>query len=211
MNQPVYLGLPILEISKTLMYQFEYDYIKPMYQQNSKLCYMDTDSFIIHIKTKHVFEDIADNVAKIFDTSSYEVNRSLPTGKNKKGIGVIKNELGGKNTSEFVVLRPKPYSCLIHDGNNGKKFKETKKCVIKQILKFNDYKDCLLNNEIILLLQQRFKSEAHNIYSEEINMIALSSNDDKRLQTFDRILPYPYSTGAGKRCRTELLEHLNIK
>ena len=78
-----------------------------------------------------------------------------------------------------------------------KKQKEQKKCVIKRRLKFNDYKDCLLNNETILKSQQRFKSERHGVYTEEINKIALSSNDDKRLQTFDRITSYPYGTNAG--------------
>ena len=86
-----------------------------------------------------------------------------------------------------------------------KKAKGTKKCVIKPSIKFNDYKDCLLNNEIILKSQQRFKSEAHNVYSEEINKIALSSNDDKLLQTFDRITSYSYGAGVGKVCKTELL------
>ena len=75
----------------------------------------------------------------------------------------------------------------------------------KKILKFNDYKDCLLNNEIILKSQQRFKREAHNLYTEEINKIALSSNDDKRLQTFDKITSYPYGTSSGKVCKTGLL------
>ena len=89
--------------------------------------------------------------------------------------------------TEFVALGPKTYSYIMDDDNNDKKAKGTKKCVIKQRLKFNDYKDCSLNNEIILKSQQRFKSEAHNVYTEEINKIALSSNDDKRLQTFDRI------------------------
>ena len=84
MNKPVYLGLPILEISKTVMYEFWYDYIKPKYQNNAKLCYKDTDSFIIYIKTDDVYEDIADDVQKRFDTSNYEVNRPLPTRKNKK-------------------------------------------------------------------------------------------------------------------------------
>ena len=71
--------------------------------------------------------------------------------------------------------------------------------------KFNDYKNCLINNEIILKSEQRFKSEAHNVYTEEINKIALRSNDDKRLQTFDRITPYSYSVSVGKVCKTELL------
>ena len=83
------------------------------------------------------------------------------------------------------------------NGNNDKKAKGTKKCVIKKILKCNDYKDCLLNNEIILKSQQRFKSEAHNVYTEEVTKIALSSNDDKRLQTCDRIASYPYGASAG--------------
>ena len=82
--------------------------------------------------------------------------------------------------------------------------------VIKTILKFNYYKDCLLNNEIILKSQQRFKSEAHNVYTEEVNKIALSSNDDKRLQTFDRITSYLYGASVGKVCHTELLEYVNI-
>ena len=81
-NKPVYLGLPILEISKTLMYEFCYDYIKPKYSDNVKLCYMDTDNVIIHIKTEDFYKDIADDVEKRFDKSNYEVNRPLPTGKN---------------------------------------------------------------------------------------------------------------------------------
>ena len=91
------------------------------------------------------------------------------------------------------------------DGGSDKKAKGTKKCVIKQRLKFNDYKDCLLSNEIILKLQQRFKSERHDVYTKEINKSALSSNDDKRLQTFDRITSYTYGTSARKACKTELL------
>ena len=72
MNKPVYLGLSVLEISKTLMYEFWYDYIKPKYQQNAILCYMDTDSSITYIKTEDVYENIADDVEKRFDTSNYE-------------------------------------------------------------------------------------------------------------------------------------------
>ena len=98
----------------------------------------------------------------------------------------MKDELGGKIMTEFEALRPKTYSYLIDDGNSDKK------AVIKQRLEFNDHKDCLLNNEIILKSQQRFKSEAHNVYTEEVNKIALSSNNDKRLWTYDRITSYPY-------------------
>ena len=89
---------------------FGYDYMKSKYGDNVKLCYMDTDSFIMHIKTKDFYEDIANDVEKRFDTSNYEVNRSLPTGKNKKKSGLMKDELRGKIMTEFVALRPKTYT-----------------------------------------------------------------------------------------------------
>ena len=148
---------------------------------------MDTDSFIINIKTEDFYEDIANDVEKRFDTSNCEINRPLPTGKNKKVIGLMKDELGGKIMTEFAALGPKTHSYLMDDGNSDKKAKGTTKCVIKRVLKLNDYKDCLLNSEIILKSQQRFKSEAHNVYTEEVNKIPLSSNDDKRLKNFERI------------------------
>ena len=123
----------------------------------------------------------------------------------------MKDELGGKIMTEFPALRPKTYSYLIDDSNSDKKAKEAKKCIIKRRLKFNDYKDCLLNNEIILKLQQRIKSEAHNVYTEEFNKTVLSSNDEKRLETFYRITSYPYGTSVGKVCKTEMLSKVNIK
>ena len=159
MNKPVYLGLSILEISKRLMYEFLYDYMKPKYGDNVKLCSIYTDSFIMYIKTEDFYKDIADDVEKRFDTSNYEVNRPLPTGKNKKVIGLLKDELGGKIMTEFVALRPKTYSYLMDNGGNDKTAKGTQKCVTKRRLKFNDYKDCVLNNEIVLKSRQRFKSE----------------------------------------------------
>ena len=150
MNKPIYLGLSTLEISKILMYEFWYDYMKPKYNDNVKLCYMDTDSFIMNIKTNDFYEDIANDVENRFDTSNYEVNRPSPTGKNKKVIGLMKDELGGKIITEFVTLRPKTYSFLTDDVKEDKKAKRTKKCVIKKMIKFNDYKKCLLNDEVIL-------------------------------------------------------------
>ena len=110
MNKPIFLGLSILEISKLLMYEFWYDYMKPKYDNNVKLCYMDTDSFIMNIKTEDFYKDIANNVDKRFDTSNYEVDRPL----------------------------------------------------------------------------------RHDVYTENINTIALSSNDDKRLIGPDKITSYPY-------------------
>ena len=156
MNKPIYLGLSILDISKILMYEFWYNYMKPKYGNDVKLCYMDTDSFIMNIKTEDFYKDIANDVEKRFDTSNYEVNRPLLTGKNKKVIGLMKDELGGKVITEFVTLRTKTYSYLMYDGKEDKKAKGTKKCVIKRMIKFNDYKNCLLKDEVILKSQQRF-------------------------------------------------------
>ena len=119
--------MSILEISKTLIYGFWYDYIKPLYQNNAKLCYMDTESFIIHNKTEDAYEDIAGDVEKRFDRSNYEVNRRLPTGKSKNVIGLMKDELGGKIMAEFVAPRPKIYFYLRDDGNCDKKAKQNKK------------------------------------------------------------------------------------
>ena len=112
--------------------------------------------------------------------------------KNKKVIGLMKDELGGKIITEFVTLRPKTYSFFTDDGKEDKKAKGTKKCVIKKMIKFNDYKKCLLNDEVIFKSQQRFISKNQDVYTENINKIALSSNDDKRIVSSDKITCYPY-------------------
>ena len=142
MNKPIYLGLSLLEMSKIIMHEFWYDYMKPKYNNNVKLCYIDTDSFIMDIKTNYFYKDIANDVENRFDTSNYEVNRLLPMGKNKKIIGLMKDELGGKVIREFFTLSPKTYSYLTDDGKEDKKAKGTKKCVIKKMIKSNDYKEC---------------------------------------------------------------------
>ena len=157
---------------------------------------MDTDSFIIYIKTEDFFEDISNDIERWFDTSNYDKNdkRPLPIGKNKKVPGLFKDELGGKIITEVVALRPKTYAYLMDDGSDHKKAKGTKKCVIKQKLMFENYKDCLFNNKTVYRSQERFKSYYHVMYTEEVNKIVLSSKNDKRLQTSDKITTYPYGT-----------------
>ena len=194
MNKPIYL-----DISKILMYEFWYDYMKPKYNDNVKLCYMDTDSFIMNIKTSDFYKDIAIDVEYKFDTSNYEVDIPLPTGKNKKIIGLMKDELGGKIITEFVTLISKTYSYLTDDGKEDKKAKGAKKCVIKRMIKFNDYKNCLLKDEMLLKSQQRFISKKHDVYTEDINKTALSNDDDKRIVSSDKITSYPYGY-KGKKC-----------
>ena len=192
MNKPIYLGLSILDISKILMYEFWYDYMEPKYNDKVKLCYMDTDSFIMGIKTNDFYKDIANDVDKRSDTSNYEVNRPLPTGKNKKVIGLMKDELRGKIITEFVTLRPETYSYLTDDGKEDKKAKGTKKCVVTRMIKYNDYKNCLLKDEILLKSQQRLISKKHHVYTEDINKVALSNNDEKRIVSSNKITSYPY-------------------
>ena len=109
MNKPIYLGISVLDISKTLMYEFYYDYIKPNYQGKAKLCYTDTGTFIIHIKTEDSYKYIANDVEKWFDTSCYDESdkRPLSIGKNKKVMGLFNDELGGKIVIKFVRFRAK--------------------------------------------------------------------------------------------------------
>ena len=207
MNKLIYLVQAILDISKILMYKFWYDYINPKYGDKAKLCYADTDSSIIYIKAEDFFEDISNDVKKWFDTSNCCKNdkRSLPIGMIKKVPGLFKDELGGKITTEFVVLRAKAYAYLDDGGSEHKKSKGTKRCVIKQKLIFQNYKDCLLNNKTIYRSQKRFQSYNHDVYTEEVNKIALSSNNDKRIQTFDKVETYPYRTNTFKVYENEML------
>ena len=207
MTKPLYLSMSILDISKILMYKFWYDYISSKYGDRTKLCYSDTHSFIIYIKTEDFFEDISNDVKKWFDTSNCNKSdkRPLPIRVNKKVSGFFKDELGGKIMTDFVALRAKAYSYLDDDGNEHKNYKGTKRCVIKQKTIFQNFKDCLLNNKTIYRSPERFKSYNNDVYTEEVNKIALSSNDDKRIQTFDGTETYPYGTNAFKVCESETL------
>ena len=168
---------------------------------------MDTDSFVIYIETEDFYKDIANDVEKWFDTSNYDENdkRPLPIGKNNKVIGLFKDELAGKIMKEFVALRAKTYANLMDDDSEKKKAKGSKKRVIKRRLMFKNYTDCQFNDRIILQSQQRFKSDHHNVYTEQINKIALINNDDKTLQTFDKTTAYPHRTNAFKVYESEML------
>ena len=132
MNKPVYLGHAILDLSKTIMYEFQYDYMKRKYPDDElKLCYMDTDSLIYSIGTEDFYSDISPDVESRFDTSGYpnDGSRPLPIGKNKKVIGLMKDELSGEIMREFVSLRPKMYAYKV--GNSEpKKCKGIKSCVV---------------------------------------------------------------------------------
>ena len=168
---------------------------------------MDTDSFVIYIKTAEFFEDINNDVERWFNTFNYDENDKRPVRMvmYKKVIGLFKDELRRKITKEFCALRAKTYSYLMDDDSEKKKSKQIKKCVIKRRLMFENYKDSLFDNKNILKSQQRFKTHHHDLYTEEVNKIALGSNDDKRLETFHRVTTYPYGTDAFKVCESEML------
>ena len=120
-------------------------------------------------------------------------------------IGMFKDEIGGKIMTEFCALRAKSYAFKLDDDTEHKKAKGTKKCIVKRELMFESYKDALFNDKVIIRSQQRFKSYNHKVYTEQVNKIALSSNDDKRIQTYDKITTFPYGTNAFKVCENEML------
>ena len=188
-NKPVYLGQAILDLSKIVMYEFHYDYMIPKYGDRLKLCYMDTGSLVYDIKTEDFYEDIANDVEARFDTSGYSKTdfRPLPIGLNKKVIGLMKDELGGKVMTEFVALRPKLYSYRELDGSEDKKCKGIKKCVVKKTLTFEDYKTCLFSDSTEYRSQLMFRSSKLEVHTIEINKVALNQDDDNRISRKDGI------------------------
>ena len=210
LNKPVYLGQAILDISKTLKYEFYYDYLKPRYKDKVKLCYMDTDSFILLIETEDFFKDITDDVNEWFDTSNYDQNdkRLLPIRVNKKVLGKFKYELNGKIMTEFCAPWAETYAFRCDNDEEIKKPKGTKECVIKKNLIFDNFEESGL---VIIRSQLRFKSDHHKMYTDEVNKIAIRSIDDKRIQTFDGITTYQYGTNAFKVCEPEMLTKIKGK
>ena len=176
MNKPVYLGQAILDLSKIIMYEFHYDYIVPKYSDKLKLCYMDTDSLVYDIITEDFYEDIANDVEARFDTSGYSKTdfRPLPIGLNKKVIGLMKDELGGKIMTEFIALRPKLCSYKKLDGSEDKKCKGIKKCVVKKTLTFENYKTCLFSDSTEYRSQLMFRLAKHEVHMIEVNKVVIN-------------------------------------
>ena len=193
-NKPMYVGAQILDISKTLMYKYHYDYFKPKF--NPKLLMSDTDALAYHIHTDDVYKDIADDCEKYFDTSAQKDTRNgnLPLGLNKKVVGLLKDEAGDNTISEFVGLRPKLYSFMSSKAakeTETKRAKGVKKAVINKTITFNDYVNVLTTNESEERKMMLFFNKNHTIYTIEQNKVALDANDDKR-----HILPNRISTLA---------------
>ena len=182
MNKPVYLGMCILDLSKIIMYDFHYNYIKSKYADKAKLLFTDTDSLMYEIETEDFYKDISGDVKDKFDTSDYPENHpsGIPTGENKKVLGMMKDEVAGKIIKEFVGLRSKLYSFVMDDGGETKKCKGIKKQVVERSIRHEHYKTCLKTGKELLRKQNILRSYNHEVYTEEVNKVALSALDDKR-------------------------------
>ena len=188
-NKPVYIGQAILDLSKTLMFDFHYNYIKKKYKHKAELLFTDTDSLMFHIHTDDFYKDMYYDVIQKLDTSDYPTDHpsGIPTGVNKKVIGMFKDEVAGKQITRFVGLRPKLYSFDIEEDKEVRKCKGIKKNVVKKKLDFNDYVKCLFSGEKEMRKMKIIRSEKHDIYSKEVNKIALSNEDDKRQVLKDKV------------------------
>ena len=185
MNKPVYVGMSILDLSKTLMFSFQYEYVKKKWEK-AEVLYSDTDSLVLKIETDDFFADISGDVAEWFDTNDYAKNHpavleGLPIVKeNKKKIGLMKDECGGKIVTEWVALRPKLYSFLTEDGEK-QKAKGLKKSMKNKSLRHENFLKCLRTGESQTRKQCLFRSRDHHIFTENMVKVALSANDDKRI------------------------------
>ena len=195
-NKPVYLGMCILDLSKTLMYDFHYNYIKSKYNDKAKLLFTDTDSLAYEIQTEDFYRDISPDVQAMFDTSNFNSKghpSGIAVGKNKKVVGMFKDEVGGKIIEEFVGLRAKLYSYKMFESKKeAKKCKGVKQKVVEKTITFDDYKRCLFSGERQYRQMMTFRSRKHEIFTEEINKVALSADDDKRIILPDKVNTLAY-------------------
>ncbi|XP_022809457.1 uncharacterized protein LOC111346436 [Stylophora pistillata] len=205
-NKPLYLGMCILDLSKKLMYDFHYNYIKAKYGDRAKLLMTDTDSLCYEIQTDDFYQDIKPDVNKLFDTSNIPKDHpsGIPTGVNKKVIGMFKDEAGGKIIEEFAGLRAKLYCYkMFENGEENKKCKGVKKNVVKNTIKMEHYKRCLFDGEKIHRKMNTLRSRKHEIFTEEINKEAMNGRDDKRT-----ILPDKINTNAPFRHISKMCEEM---
>ena len=193
-NKPIYCGMAILDISKSLMYDFHFNYILPKYGKNQKLLFTDTDSLCYEIETEDFYKDISGDVEDNFDTSNFPKDHpsGIPVGKNKKVPGMMKDEAGGRIIEEFIGLRAKLYSYRVFEGKEEKKCKGIKKSVVRKDISHEDYKECLFSKKHQMRKMNVIRSYKHEIFSETVNKIALSANDDKRIILEDRISTLSY-------------------
>ena len=191
LNRPAYVGMCILDLSKTLMYDFHYNYIKQKYGDKAKLLFTDTDSLTYEIQTEDVYQDFWNDKDR-FDNSDYPESSPYFDKTNKKVIGKFKDEAAGIPITEFVGLRSKMYSYIKDNKKVGKTAKGIKKNIIKNNIKHEDYKNVLINNKQIHHTMKTIRSSKHQLGSYEINKVSLSCFDDKRYIANDGINSFAY-------------------
>ena len=182
-NKPIYVAQAILDLSKTLMFDFHNNYIREKFGDKGELLFTDRDSLMYLIQTEDFYQDINKDIKRKFDTSDYPEKHpsGIKTGINKKVIGKFKDEVGGKQTTHLFGLRPKLYSFKVEDNSETRKAKGVKKNVIKNTLPFEDYKECLFSEKEVMKDMNIIRSKNHDFFSMTVNKLALSANDDKRL------------------------------
>ena len=179
LNRPAYVGMCILDLSKTLMYDFHYNYIKQKYGSKAKLLFTDTDSLTYEIETSDAYQDFWNDKDK-FDNSDYPQDSQYFNATNKKVIGKFKDEAAGIPITEFVGLRSKMYSYMKDNDKGGKTAKGIKKNIIKKNITHENYKNVLFNNEQMHHTMKTIRSNLHQLGSYELNKVSLSCFDDKR-------------------------------
>ena len=179
-DKPIYIGMCVLDISKTLMYAFHYEYVIPNFKEKVKLLYTDTDSFIYEFKCDDIYSYIKRDI-HLFDTSDYPPNNvyNIPL-RNKKVIGLFKNEISNYICIGFCSLRSKLYSLKLLGADDKKTAKGIKKCVVSKTINFDDYVACLKNESELVCEQNSIRSKHHNVFSIKERKIALSPFDNKR-------------------------------
>ena len=191
LDKPSYVGMAILELSKTLMYDFHYNYIKKKYPKIKKLLFTDTDSLTYHIRTEDIYSDFLQD-RELFDNSDYPSDSKFYFSENKKVIGKFKDETAGVPIKEFIGLKSKMYSISLDNEKNSKKAKGVKKNVIRKGISHGDYLDVLHQSKVMHHKMKTIRSDCHHVSSYEINKISLSLFDDKRYILSDGISSYAY-------------------
>ena len=191
LNRPSYVGMCILGLSKTLMYDFHYNHIKNKYGINAKLLFTDTDSLTYHIKTEDAYADFYRD-KELFNNSDYPSDSPFYFNQNKKVIGKFKDEAAGTPIVEFIGLKSKMYSYMKENGVNNKTAKVVKKNIIKRGINHSNYKDVLFNTKQLLHQMKTIRSDHHQISSYNLSKVSLSCFDDKRYILPDGISSYAY-------------------
>ena len=191
LDRPAYVGMCILDLSKTLMYDFHYNYIKKRYNNKAKLLFTDTDSLCYEIETQDIYEELWQD-RNLFDNSDYPKDSKFFDSTKKKVIGKFKDEAAGMPIVQFIGFGSKMYSYVTDNSKNEKTAKGVRKYVIKKNITHENYKDCLLNGKQMLHRMRTIRSDHHQIGSYQLNKISLSCFDDKRYIHENGIHSYAY-------------------